>query len=237
MKVAFAGYRNLLISCVEIFLRSGHSINSVLLPSSDMSIYDAECHSFFKTKNIVIVWDIKDLADSKVDILISINYWNIISPSHLAKFKVGVYNIHHSYLLRYAGRNSCSWAIMDRKENNYLHGTTIHKIDENLDRGQILDSRVIRFSAKTTSPELFARCEDIAKRMFAENLTRMLQGKTNEDLAVSENQVTRYLIDQPSMDITDFSGDLDAFVRAWGYLNDRGPFIIYKGVKLYVSVS
>ena len=237
MRVAFAGYRDLLIRCVETFLSSGHEIQCVLLPKRELSIYDTECHMFLLKKKIRIVWDIQELIEERIDILISVNYWRVIGPANLRKFKGGVYNIHHSYLLRYAGRNSCSWAIMEREKNNFTHGTTLHKIDENLDRGQIVDSRVIKFSSKTTATELFAYCEDVAVEMFEENIPRLLKGEVSSNLSVSKDQVIRYIKDQPGMNITDYLDDLDAFVRAWGYLNDRGPFIIFKGIKLFVRVE
>ena len=95
------------------------------------------------------------LIEQQPDVLFSINYWKTISKEHIDLVKGGIINIHHSYLLKYRGRYSTSWAIINSDKNNKTHGTTLHYITSKLDEGPIIDSRKCTIDDLDTAESLF----------------------------------------------------------------------------------
>ena len=125
--------------------------------------------------NIPTFKDLETLLYKKPDIIFSINYWKKIDATQLSKVPLGIINIHHSYLLKYKGRYSTSWAIMHaRKLNCWEHGTTLHYINENLDEGKIIDSWRCDISEDDTAETLFMKVEELAYELFKSNFFKML---------------------------------------------------------------
>ena len=66
--------------------------------------------------NIKTLNSIDELIELSPDLIFSINYWKIINKDHINRVKEGIINIHHSYLLKYRGRYSTSWAIYNARK-------------------------------------------------------------------------------------------------------------------------
>lgn len=165
------------------------------------------------------------------NIIFSINYWKKIKKKYVQQFRV--INLHHSYNLTYRGRHTCSWAIINaRKCNNWIHGTTLHIIDENIDCGQIICSYSCPIFEDDTAYSLFLRVDKLARKMFNENYPKILNGNYRvrklppSKFYYSKNRLSHLVdLNQPKIDIYDR-------VRALTFPCKPVPYTIINGSKI-----
>jgi methionyl-tRNA formyltransferase len=197
-----------------------------------------EFRSTLEGCNIQIFSDLELLLEQKPDIVFSINYWKKVEASQILKVKMGIINIHHSYLLKYKGRYSTSWAILNaRKLNCWEHGTTLHYIDASLDEGQIIDSWKCDIKEEDTAETLFERVEYLAFEMFKYNFIKMLSPiKVFLD---PDKQSFFYDKNSNNLEIPIDStwDEIYDFVRAWSFRDRPKPFIVHKGKRIYLSLN
>ena len=109
-------------------------VKGVILPYEDKLI-----ESLCEYNNIQYSYDIGDLAKFEPDICLMISYGKLI-PSELI-VKYNFINVHYGLLPKYRGLHTVAWAIINgEKETGY----TIHKIDEQIDNGDILYQKKIK---------------------------------------------------------------------------------------------
>lgn len=238
-KIAILGCRNLACEITKWIL-STQSVEIVgALPPPFTGWWDDQFRILLKSNNINICKDIDEIIALKPDIIFSINYWKTIDLQHINKVPKGIINIHHSYLLKFKGRYSTSWAIIHaRKDNCWEHGTTLHYINENLDEGEIIDSWKCEIKENDTAEILFARVEKLAYEMFKANFTEMLVGvkiyKTPSEISYfySKESNINLEIDHslPIAEIYDM-------VRAWSFKDRPKPYLIFNDEKIYLSLE
>ena len=192
-------------------------------------------------KNNLIVFDsIEELLEQKPDVLFSINYWKTISKEHIDLVKGGIVNIHHSYLLKYRGRYSTSWAIINaRKLSNWYHGTTLHYISPELDNGPIIDSYKCEITESDTAETLFEKVESLAYDIFKDNFNRIIN-----------NKITKFL--EPDPDFIYYDKDSNKnleikygtpieevydFIRAWTFKDRPKPYFNFMGKNISLSLE
>lgn len=188
--------------------------------------------------NIKTFSDLDLLLEEKPDIVFSINYWKKIDATQISKVQLGIINIHHSYLLKYKGRYSTSWAIINaRKLNCWEHGSTLHYIDERLDEGKILDSWKCTISENDTAETLFEKVEALAFEMFKSNFNKMLT-PIFEFLEPSKQS---FFYDKNSNNLEiPFDAKIEEiydFVRAWSFKDRPKPYFDFNGKKIYLSLD
>jgi methionyl-tRNA formyltransferase len=183
--------------------------------------------------------DLKELLKEKPDVVFSINYWKKIDAEDINGVPGGIVNIHHSYLLKFKGRYSTSWAIIHaRKDNCWEHGTTLHYIDERLDEGNIIDSWKCRIEEDDTAEILFSKVEILALELFKANFSRILLGVTD----FKEPASTSYFYDKDSNKNLEVSQlmpveEVYDFVRAWSFKDRPKPYLDFKGNRIYLSLE
>lgn len=197
--------------------------------------------SFRKTieKNNIPEISIDDLKGLSVDIVFTINYWKKIPFEIINIIPLGIVNIHHSYLLRYKGRYTSSWAIINaRKDNYWKHGTTLHYIDDKLDEGKIIDSRCVSIEEDDTAETIFQKVEYLALNMFKENFHRILDGVTT---FIPPSKDSYFFNIDSNKDLSVEYGipieELYDYVRAWSFKDRPKPYFLYKGKKIYLSLN
>jgi formyltetrahydrofolate deformylase len=84
-----------------------------------------------------------ELLDGQCDLLVLARYMQILSPEFLARVRVPVINIHHSFLPAFAGRAPYQQA---KEHGVKLIGATAHYVTEELDAGPIIEQDVTRVS-------------------------------------------------------------------------------------------
>lgn len=181
----------------------------------------------------------QEMMKENPEILFSINYWKKIEKDIINSIPKGIVNIHHSYLLKYKGRYSTSWAIINaRKLNHWLHGTTLHFIDENLDEGKIIGSYSCEITEDDTSESLFNKVEILAFRLFKDFFPKIIHGSVENFLEEDKNSFFYDVDSNKNLEIpygTPIEEVYD-FVRAWSFKDRPKPFFNHDGKKIYLSI-
>ena len=180
-----------------------------------------------------------DLYDLDFDIALSVNYWKVISATLLAKPRLGFYNIHHSYNLTYRGLNIATHAIIEaRKRNQWYHGTTLHRMAERLDEGEIVASQSCGIAENETAFSLFKRVELLAEELIKTWFPRLLHQRI-----ICAEPTKDYLYfskaDLPSKDLSSISTPLELFdlVRAFFFPPHELPYVLLNGRKRYLTIE
>lgn len=92
-----------------------------------------------ESKDVNSVEVIRTIQKIKPNLIISVNFNQIIKKELLDIPNLGSINIHASLLPKYRGRAPLNWAILNGEENV---GITVHYIDEGIDTGQIILQKV-----------------------------------------------------------------------------------------------
>ena len=176
-RVGILGSRELSYKILQWIIKQNNvNIIGVVAPPFS-GWWDDKLKNIAEHNNLKVFNSIEELIKQQPDILFSINYWKTISKKHINLVKEGIINIHHSYLLKYRGRYSTSWAIINSDKNNKTDGTTLHYITPKLDEGPIIDSRKCIINDLDTAESLFIKVEDLAFNMFKDNFNKIINNK------------------------------------------------------------
>ena len=174
----------------------------------------------------------KDQIDA--DLVISLNFQNIIPESFLKKFKFGVINAHAGDLPRYRGNACPNWAIINEEEQIAL---SFHIMDATLDSGPIIHKEYLNLSEDTYIGEVYEWIERVVPEGFIESIKRRV------DNIPPEQQKGRALRTFPRKfedSKLDFSSDFNSnyklirassrpFAGAYAYLNHTETMVkIYR---------
>jgi methionyl-tRNA formyltransferase len=243
MKIAFAASRKLSIDIIDWIYKVKHDFDIELVGGvvpNEVEWWDSAIDKLYERLNIPSYRSLEELVDkSKPDLVFSLNYWKIIPSDILSKVNCGIINLHHSYLLRFRGRHTCSWAIIHaRKDNNWVHGTTLHYIDEELDNGNIIDSWSCEIKETDTAEILFNRVENLAYEMFITNFSKILLGvdtfKSPDSQYYYYNSASKGNLE---VDITMPIVDIYDYVRAWTFSGRPRPYIPINNSKIFLSIE
>lgn len=102
-------------------------------------------------------------------------YYGVKIPKEVIDFfPFGILNIHHSLLPKHRGSNPIPWAIL---KGDTKTGTTIIKINERFDRGEILAQAEEEIKNDDTTESLRARLDQKALELLSQILPGYLDGK------------------------------------------------------------
>ena len=111
------------------------------------------------------------------DIVISINFINVIPLHFINKFKYGILNAHAGDLPRYRGNACPNWAILN--DEPYI-GLTIHKMDEGLDSGNIIVKEYFDLNPDIDITDVYRWFEDCIPNAFYTAYNKVKQGFPGE---------------------------------------------------------
>lgn len=169
------------------------------------------------------------------DLVLSFGFWKKIPQILLEKVPLGTVNVHHSYKLRYRGRHTCSWAIINNEE---YHGSTIHYMNENIDDGPIINTKKIRIKSDDTAETLFNKVNSVGLELLQDSIKSILSNKVAPQQADKNYYVYRERDLQH--DLTDIVGsphELYRHVRALTYEGKPKPFIRVNGQKIFLLIG
>jgi methionyl-tRNA formyltransferase len=119
---------------------------------------------------------LKLLREADLDYLVSANNHLILKRDHLAAARHGAVNFHNGPLPRYAGLNTCSWALLNGET---AYGVTWHLMDEGIDTGDIIRQAHFAIEPDEGAIELIARCIDFGLELFPAVLQDLLDKNVN----------------------------------------------------------
>ena len=201
--------------------------------------WNDELKNVAESNNIKTFDSIEELLDQHLDVLFSINYWKTISKEHIDLVKGRIVNIHHSYLLKYRGRYSTSWAIVNaRKLSNWEHGTTLHYILPDLDSGPIIDSYKCDITELDTAETLFAKVESLAYDVFINNFKKIINNTVIEFLEPDPDFIYYNKDSNKNLEIK-YGTPIEAvydLIRAWTFKDRPKPYFCFMGKRILLSL-
>ena len=106
------------------------------------------------------------------DLWVSVHWPFIFSAHQLSIPKLGVVNVHNSYLPWNKGAHACTWAMIDQTP----HGATMHWLDDGVDTGPILLQERVDIEPEDTAHTLYQRTADAEVRVFKLGMEMILAG-------------------------------------------------------------
>ena len=134
-KIVFLGSKAVGYSCLKYLLEKQKSLNYKIvgvLTNKRGKLIKELCAS----NNLNIIKSLDDMLNIEdVDIGICVQYHQILRKIHIEKPKDVFVNLHMAPLPEYRGCNQFSFAIINKDKK---FGTTIHRLEERIDAGDIL---------------------------------------------------------------------------------------------------
>ncbi|MGW3669419.1 methionyl-tRNA formyltransferase [Streptomyces sp. NPDC005141] len=114
------------------------------------------------------------LRDAAPDIIVANNWRTVLPPEVFGLPAHGTLNIHDSLLPAYAGFSPLIWALINGEREV---GVTAHRMNAELDAGDILLQRAVPVGATDTVTDLFHRTVDLITPVVTESLDLIASGR------------------------------------------------------------
>ena len=118
-------------------------------------------------------FDQEFLINSRVEFIVSYRYQYLIKEPILSAYKDRMINCHPSFLPWNKGYYPNAWSIIDETPK----GSTILRIDEGIDTGDILVQQELQYSSDETLKETYDRCHQAVHQLFEENWLKIRNGE------------------------------------------------------------
>lgn len=175
---------------------------------------------------------LRALKEAEPDIIVANNWRTWLPPEIFDLPPHGTLNIHDSLLPSYAGFSPLIWALINGEKEV---GVTAHRMDADLDMGDVLLQRAVPVGPADTATDLFHRTVDLIGPIVADSMDLIASGKavwTPQDRSRSSFFHKRSPRDS-LIDWTWSAEDLERFVRAQ---SDPYPnaFAYHRGKRLRI---
>lgn len=230
-RVGFIGRTKSLYEAIKLFSELDGFEVSFIWTCKDEHYYDFKSNNFEALANDL---DTKFFYSSHIskfesfveaDVVVSINFINIIPESFIGKFRYGVINAHAGDLPRYRGNACPNWAILNNESEVVL---SFHKMDKGLDSGDVIRKETFKLGQDTYIGEVYDWIYLTLPNGFVESVRMLLSGNTGEK---QKGKVLRTFPRKPEDSRIYFHNDLDHVYRlirasskpfsgAYGFLNN-----------------
>lgn len=116
--------------------------------------------------------EIKILKESNIEVITLAKYMQILSEFFVNEYRDRIINIHHSFLPAFEGSRPYHRAY---ERGVKLIGATVHYVNEELDRGPIIDQKVVRVSHKDSIESFIKKGRDLEKILLVKGLKLHLE--------------------------------------------------------------
>jgi len=170
--ICIAGKNSIAVAGLDYCLKKHSNKTILFLPHKlDLGV-DSWQPSFkrFGNKNKVKEVKLKDLYDIDNLIFISLEFADLLNPN---KFKSNyLFNMHFSLLPQYKGMYTSAMPLINGENNT---GVTIHKIDEGIDTGDIIDQISFKINLKDNAKTLYFKYLEYGKKLFVRNIEQIIK--------------------------------------------------------------
>lgn len=187
--------------------------------------------------DIPLINDLGQLPDC--DILYSVQYHEILKQEHISKAREVAVNLHMAPLPEYRGANQFSFAIIEDKKE---FGTTIHKIDTQIDHGDILFQKRFPIPENCWVDDLYKLTYAASVKLFSQTLAHIVNGNytaVSQDLLVPKYGTSlHYRKEMAALKHIDINWDkekIERHIRAASMPGFEPPYCIINGEKIYFT--
>lgn len=173
MKLCIAGRNNICVNVIKYCISNFGSDSIIVIPSLEdtgIDSYQRSVLKFAKINNLLIE-KIESIYDQSEIIFLSIEYDRIINIGNFQSTKL--YNLHFSLLPQYKGVFTAFWPIRNMDK---FSGVTLHKIDNGIDTGDIIDQIQFKIPLKSTSKDLFELHNSFGFEIIKKNIQSLIDG-------------------------------------------------------------
>lgn len=240
-QIVFLGSKKIGLLCLKILFNNrdkfDYKIAGVLTNTRGTDIKDyCEMNSLNLLSNLD-----EYLVLEKVDIVISVQYHEILKQVHINKATEIIVNLHMAPLPEYRGCNQFSFALLDGKSE---FGTTIHRLEAGIDNGSIIREKRFKIPENFWVEDLYNLTFDKSIELFSETLPMLIKGDytlTPQD-SLFENRTTslhfrKEINDLKVLDLSWPKEKIEQHIRATYMPGFLPPYFILDGKKLYVNIE
>jgi len=122
--------------------------------------------------NIPVIADLDDIIElADIDFIISVQYHRILKKRHIQVAKRIAINLHMAPLPEFQGCNQFSFAIFTKSP---IFGTTIHRLEESVDGGDIIVEKRFKIPENCYVEDLYKLTVNESKYLFQEEIGNIL---------------------------------------------------------------
>lgn len=222
MKLCIAGKNNIAVDSVKYLLNNNLiSKNKLLiLPNNGDNGVDDWQNSLKKIskKQNLGITQLEEIYNYEDLIFISLEYNKIIKPSNFKSKKL--FNIHFSSLPKYKGMYTSIWPILNGENTS---GVTLHKIDNGIDTGDIIDQKIFKISINWTARDLYFNYLINGYELFKKNIVNLIN---NNFTCYKQSNILSSYYSKRSLNFTNINIDLNK--TAFEIHNQLRAFIFYE---------
>jgi methionyl-tRNA formyltransferase len=123
-------------------------------------------------QNDIEIIDLHEISSNRIDLFLSLEFDSILKPKELNCLRV--FNIHFSLLPKYRGVYTSAWPILNGESKS---GVTLHRIDEGIDTGPIVDQIDFDLDDDENAYTLYEKYQTFGLAILKRNLNLLLNDK------------------------------------------------------------
>jgi methionyl-tRNA formyltransferase len=177
-KIVFMGGKEIGYHCMEHLLENknalGAEVVGILASGRMLFEKDLGIEELCKKHAVPFISSLEDyLTLENFDILISVQYHQILKKKHIEKAKQIAVNLHMAPLPEYRGCNQFSFAIIDGAKE---FGTTIHQLEPSIDGGAIMFEKRFPVPHECFVKDLYMKTYEASLDLFKERIRDIIEG-------------------------------------------------------------
>ena len=180
--IVFLGSKEVGYWCLSHLLENAGALGArvVAVLTNDRKIHSSDhptvrdaCDSF-SGGAIPVLSSLEEYSTiSDFDILLSVQYHQILKVPHIVKARQIAVNLHMAPLPEYRGCNQFSFAILDGAKE---FGTTIHRLEKGIDSGAVMFERRFPIPENCRIRDLFDKTARESVALFKESIGKIVAG-------------------------------------------------------------
>ena len=240
MKIIFFGTNQFAVVSLEALHNSAHEIVAVVTQPDKKSgrglkVVFSPVKAFAEERGLKIYQPcllkeklfIKEISGLRPDLLVVVSYGKILPKEILDIAGICPINLHASLLPKYRGAAPINWAIINGETQT---GITVIKMNEYMDRGDMLTSRKAEIRPEDTAGSLSDRPAGIGADSLLETIELIEKGKvvqvSQDDKAASlapkiKKDDARIDWSKSSVELCNFIRGMDPHPGAFTYISGR----------------
>lgn len=179
IRIGFIGRTKSLYDTIKLFSQSEGFEVAFIWTCKDEDFYNFDSKNFEDLANDLgskyfyssRISKFEDFIEA--DVVVSINFINIIPKTFIDKFKFGVINAHAGDLPKFRGNACPNWAILNDESHVVL---SFHQMDEGLDSGNIIRKERFPLATDTYIGEVYEWLYKAVPIGFVESVRMLIQG-------------------------------------------------------------
>jgi len=178
-----------------------------------------------------------EFVNENPDIFISVLYDKLIFKEFIDSVPLGCYNFHPGYLPNFRGCGACSWAII---EGCKMGGITLHKIDEGIDSGDIIDYKYFKIEDTDTGYNVWQKSNQAILELFESYFIKIVKkniGLKAKKQDLSKGKVYSREMLREALNLTNRPiAEWPLYIRAFYFPHKELPYIEINNQRYYLSI-